>query len=138
MPNDDPYYDAFISYKSEYKPWVETLALNLTRQGIRVWVDDWRKRPGDLIAGTLDQAIKNSRSGVLIVTPEAVASGWVQEEYATMLEREKRGGFRLIPVILRESDGFPFLNNRFWIDFTVPEKYERRLYELAQSVRGLT
>jgi hypothetical protein len=137
MSADNPEYDVFISYKSEYKPWVNTLARNLERQRLTVWVDDWRKRPGDLIAETLDRAIKGSRAGVLVVTPEAVASGWVQEEYASMLEREKMGGFRLIPVILRKSEAFPFLRNRFWIDFTAPEHYPRRLYELAQGVQGL-
>ena len=113
-------YDVFISYRSEYKPWVETLARNLERQGLTVWLDDWRKRPGDLITETLDKAMMDSRAGVLVVTPEAVASGWVQEEYASMLARERKGGFRLIPVILRETEGFPFLRNRVWIDFTAP------------------
>jgi hypothetical protein len=136
MPNDDPEFDVFISYKSEYKPWVETLARNLTQQRLTVWLDDWRRRPGDLIAGTLDKAIKNSKAGVLVVTPEAVASGWVQEEYASMLQREKMGGFRLIPIILREGEAFPFLRNRFWIDFTSPDRYRRRLYELVQGVQG--
>jgi TIR domain-containing protein len=137
MSNSNPEYDVFISYKSEYKPWVETLARNLERQRLTVWLDDWRKRPGDLIAGTLDKAIKSSRAGVLVVTPEAVASGWVQEEYESMLAREKKGGFQLIPAILRKSEGFPFLRNRFWIDFTAPEHYPRRLYELVQGVQGL-
>jgi hypothetical protein len=137
MANGNPEYDVFISYKSEYKPWVETLARNLKRQRLMVWFDDWSKRPGDLIAGTLDRAIKNSRAGVLVVTPEAEASGWVQEEYESMLAREKLGGFRLIPVILRKSEGFPFLRNRFWIDFGDPEQYPRRLYELVRGVQGL-
>jgi hypothetical protein len=109
----------------------------LSSQRLAVWVDDWRKIPGDSIAETLDKAIKSSRAGVLVVTPEAVASGWVQEEYASMLAREKMGGFRLVPAILRKSEGFPFLKNRFWIDFTAPEHYPRRLYELVQGVRGL-
>jgi hypothetical protein len=137
MSNGNPQYDVFISYKSEYKPWVETLARNLERQRLTVWLDDWRKRPGDLIAGTLDNAIKSSRAGVLVVTPEAVASGWVQEEYESMLAREKQGGFRLIPAILRKSEGFPFLRNRVWIDFTAAEHYPRRLYELVQGAQGL-
>jgi hypothetical protein len=136
MSGTNPEYDVFISYKSEYKPWVETLARNLSQQGLIVWLDDWRKRPGDLVAGTLDKAINNSKAGVLVVTPEAVASGWVQEEYASMLNREKLGHFRLIPVILRESEAVPFLKNRFWIDFTNPENYRRRFYELVQGVRG--
>jgi len=135
MSNGNPQYDVFISYKSEYKPWVETLARNLERQRLTVWLDDWRKRPGDLIAGTLDNAIKSSRAGVLVVTPEAVASGWVQEEYESMLAREKKGGFRLIPAILRKSEGFPFLRNRFWIDFTAPEHAGAGRREVRQPGR---
>jgi hypothetical protein len=136
MPGGQVQYDVFISYKSDYKPWVETLARNLKRQRFEVWLDDWRRMPGDLIAGTLDEAINNSKAGVLVVTPEAAASGWVQEEYATMLAREKRGGFRLIPIILRESSGIPFLSNRFWVDFTKQDDYPRKLYELVQALRG--
>ena len=74
MSNGNPEYDVFISYKSEYKPWVDTLMRNLERQRLRVWVDDWRKIPGALVAATLDKAISGSRVGVLIVTPEAVAA----------------------------------------------------------------
>lgn len=38
---------------------------------------------------------------------------------------------------MSQSNGFPFLRNRFWVDFTSPEKYGRRLYELVQGIRGL-
>jgi hypothetical protein len=136
MPGGQAQYDVFISYKSGYKPWVEALARNLKRQRFEVWLDDWRRMPGALIAGTLEEAINNSKAGVLVATPEAAASGWVQEEYETMLAREKRGDFRLIPIILRESSGFPFLRNRFWVDFTKQDDYSRKLYELVQALRG--
>lgn len=45
----DTLYDAFISYKSEYLPWVETLARNLRRLGVEVWLDEWHRRPGDRV-----------------------------------------------------------------------------------------
>jgi hypothetical protein len=132
MPNDDPKYDVFISYKSENKSWAETLARNLVQQRLTVWLDDWRKRPGDLITGTL----KNAKAGLIVVTPEALASGWVQEEYESMQGREKLGSFQVILVVLGEIDGLPFLSNKPWIDFTDPEKYRRGLYEVVQGVRG--
>lgn len=136
-----PRYDAFISYKSEYKPWVEALARNLERQKLKVWFDDWRKVAGERITVTLEAGIAAARSGILIVTPEAAESGWVQKEYDTMVAEENRprsdgSRFRVLPVILRESGGFPFLTTRFVVDFRDQTLYRRRLFELAQGVRG--
>ena len=79
-----PPYDVFISYKSDYKPWVEALARNLQAQGLSVWFDDWRKVAGDRVTLTLEVGIQQARDGILIVTPEAAESGWVQKEYDTM------------------------------------------------------
>src|SRR4051812_29427250 len=104
MPGDERRYDVFISYKSEYKPWVETLARNLEAQGLTVWLDDWRRVPGDRVDLTIEQALARARNGVLVVTPEAVGSGWVQDEYATMRRRAATGdGFRVIPAIVRAA-----------------------------------
>jgi hypothetical protein len=64
MPGGDAQFDVFISYKSEYKPWVEALARNLKQQRFEVWLDDWRRIPGSLIPGTLDSAINNSKVSI--------------------------------------------------------------------------
>ena len=44
--------------------------------------------------------------------------------------------FRVIPVLLRPTGGFPFLQTRFVIDFRDPVDYERRLIELVRGLRG--
>lgn len=130
-------FDVFISYKSEYKPWVESLAENLTAQGLTVWLDDWRKVAGDRVSLTLETALQKSKSGVIVVTPEAAQSGWVQKEYDTMMSlAAKKPGFRCIPAILRRTDGFPFLNTVFAVDFRDRDQYRRKLYELVCGLRG--
>ena len=44
--------------------------------------------------------------------------------------------FRVIPVLLRPTGGFPFLQTRFVVDFRDPADYERRLIELVRGLRG--
>jgi hypothetical protein len=138
---ETPTYDAFISYKSDYRAWVETLARNLEAQGLSVWFDDWRKIAGDPIATTLRSGIEQARAGILVVTPEAAESGWVQQEYESMLAEVNRprpdgSQFRLIPLLLRHGGCFPFLETRFVVDFRDSDLYERRVVELLAGVRG--
>jgi hypothetical protein len=134
-------YDAFISYKSEYLPWVETLARNLRRLRVDVFLDEWHRRPGDRVAPSLQQALDASRAGVLVVTPEAAASGWVQDEYDRMRHLQRnRPDFRLVPVILRETPKFAFAESLFAVDFREAGSeavYRRRLHELVCGIRGI-
>lgn len=140
MP-DNPDFDVFISYKNEYFPWVEVLGRNLEQNGFSVWLDDWRRVAGDPVARSLAHALSISRNGIIVVTPEAAQSGWVQSEYETMRERQRRGdGFRCIPVILKASEGFAFLNELFAVDFRdtlTPVHYRRKLHELVCGLQGL-
>lgn len=133
-------YDVFISYKSEYLAWVEALARNVERQGLTVWLDHWRRVPGNPVASSLERALHASRAGILVVTPEAAQSGWVQSEYEQMRARQRRGdGFRLIPLILQASEGFAFVGELFAVDFRAASTaglYRRRLHEVVCGVRG--
>jgi len=137
----DTLRDAFISYKSEYLPWVETLGRNLRRLGVSVWLDEWDRKPGDRISVSLQAALDASRAGVLVVTPEAAASGWVQDEYDRMRHLQRtRPDFRLVPVILRETPKFAFKDSLFTVDFrnSMAEMvYRRKLHELVCGIRGL-
>jgi hypothetical protein len=141
LMQETPTYDVFISYKSDYKPWVETLARNLEAQGLMVWFDDWRKVAGDRVSIALEVGIQQAHAGILIVTPEAAESGWVQREYDTMVSEEHRprrdgSRFRVIPVLLRPTGSFPFLQTRFAVDFRNPANYERSLIELVHGLRS--
>jgi hypothetical protein len=137
----DTLYDAFISYKSEYFTWVETLARNLRTLGVDVWLDEWHRTPGDRVSVSLQAALDASRAGVLVVTPEAAASGWVQDEYDRMRHLQRtRPEFRLVPVILRETPKFAFKDSLFTVDFrdaTSDAVYRRKLHELVCGIRGL-
>jgi hypothetical protein len=133
-------FDVFISYKSEYLPWVEVLARNLERQGLSVWLDDWQRVAGRRVSQSLQAGLNEASAAILVVTPEAAQSGWVQSEYERMRQRQRQGdGFHCVPLILRATDGFAFLDELFAVDFQdvrTPELYRRRLHQVVCGLQG--
>src|SRR5439155_372939 len=110
-------FDVFISYGHQDQAWVRTLAENLYRAGLEVFYDEWEIGPGDVLVHRLDEGIRTSRSGMLVVSPASLARPWVMEEYAAMLTRAVADQQRLIPVLLGEAELPPFLATRVWVDF---------------------
>ena len=131
-------FDVFLSHGSEDKPWVRTLAENLERLGVRVFLDEWEILPGDVLVHELDEGILRSRSGVLVCSPTAMAKPWVRIEYAAMMGRAIEGRQRLVPVLYREVELPPLLAARLWVDFRGAdgEEYLGRVQQLAGVLRG--
>jgi hypothetical protein len=133
-----PQFDVFLSYSSIDKIWVMKLKDDLLRYRVSVWLDKDEIRPGDLFAEALEQALDNCRAVALIVSPEAIASGWVREEYnrALDLAKTRQARVRLIPVILREAKLPGFLKSRSWVDFRDETAYAQNVWELVWGITG--
>ncbi len=132
-PQNNTAYDVFISHRSLYKPWVETLAHNLRKRGYKVWLDTWELVPGRNFAPGLQRGLDAARKGILVATPDAVDSGWVREEYEAMLSRKQRDpGFSIVPLVFGEFPDLPFLANVHCVDFRdpLPVAYRRAFYLL--------
>ncbi len=70
-------WDVFVSYGHEDAAWVRVLAGNLHRAGLDVFVDEWELVGGDRVTGRLEDAIRGSVNGVLVVSPRALELlGW--------------------------------------------------------------
>ena len=134
----DATFDAFISYGHQDADWVQTLADNLHRQGLDVFLDRWEIAPGDILVHELERGLLGSYNGVLMVSPASVARPWVQQEYAVMVDRAIAGKQRLVPVLLGEVDVPPFAAARLWVDFRGADgpEYERRVRQLADALKG--
>jgi hypothetical protein len=78
-------YDIFMSYRTTHTDWVETLAHNLKAQGYSIFLDRWELIPGQHFPGAIAQALKNSRCAILVASPDASDSGWVQQELQLMI-----------------------------------------------------
>ncbi len=132
-------YDAFVSYGHADAAWVRTLAGNLERLGVHVFLDAWELVAGDLIAVRLQEGLAEAGAVVFVVSPASVGRGWVNEEFAAAVAGAAAGRQRLIPVLLGEVGLPPLVAARLYVDFRHledPAGYEARVRELAAAVRG--
>ena len=109
--------------------------------GFEVFFDEWELVGGDRVTGRLEEAIRNSVNGVLVVSPHSLSRPWVREEYEALLRQAvQQPGRRLIPVLYADADLPPFLANRLWVDFrnaaTTGPEYDAPLGELVRYLQG--
>ena len=130
-------FDVFLSHSSVDKPWVTKLKLALERHGIDVWLDKDEIRPGDSFIEALELGLAACKSIVLIISPEAMESGWVKEEYYSALNLVSQNhDLRLIPVILRDANIPRFLSNRMYVDFREDSLFEDKVRLLVWGIKG--
>ncbi len=137
MPDINPNvtkYDVFLSYSSVDKTRVIKLKDDLLYYGVSVWLDKDEIRPGDIFAQALEEALDNCRAIALIVSPEAVKSGWVKEEYYRALNL--KASVQLIPVILRGAELPGFLTSRNCVDFRDETIYIQNVERLVWGITG--
>ena len=74
-------FDAFISYSSRNRQWVEScLVMNLEQCGYSLCLDYMHFIPGECIMDNIVSAVENSRHTLLVVTPSYIKSGWCDFE----------------------------------------------------------
>lgn len=132
-------YDIFISYRTTNREWVEILAKNLKQQGYKIFLDAWELQGGQNFMQTIYGAIKSSHCALLIATPDAAESGWVQREYEIMVQQQQEhDDFFYIPVIFGEFPDFPFLETVQAVDFKDSEQanYSEAFQRLISALNG--
>jgi hypothetical protein len=95
MPN----YDFFVSHASEDKEAVaRPLAQNLRAKGLSVWYDEFTLQPGDSLREFIDKGIRQSRFGVIILSPSFFRKAWPKTELAGIHSVEILGTSKIIPI----------------------------------------
>jgi hypothetical protein len=131
-------WHVFLSHAKADGEWVRVLAENLHQLDVDVFFDEWTIAPGDVVVHELDEGLRDSLAGALVVSPVALERPWVRAEYAAMMTRAVQEGFRLIPVLLKDAELPPLLASRSWVDFRTADgpKYFTKVKELAALLKG--
>ena len=129
-------FDALLSHYSGDKAWVTRLKDALQSHGLKVWLDKDEIRPGVTFVRALEEGIEESNSLVVIISPEAMASPWVEEEYSRALTLAHDKQRPLIPVILREAKIPGFLANRNHVDFRDETTFDENVERLVYGITG--
>jgi hypothetical protein len=105
----------FISYSHRDRDLANELALRLSDESYGIWIDDTRLRGGTPWHEGIDDGLSESDVLVLLLSPSALESAQVQEEYQTFLDRGKP----IIPVLIEPVSTLPsVLASIHYVDFT--------------------
>jgi hypothetical protein len=138
-------YAAFLSYAHRYRPWVEVLQKNLEAclvdagRSAKIFLDTTDLGSGRSWVGQLQVGLGRAEQLVLVVTPEALASSWVVNEWQSFVaSRPDWHEGRLHLAMLVETPLPPFLSQIQFVDFQPPGEpaYYRAVQRLAASLLG--
>ncbi len=103
----------FISHSSNDKAFVRQLASNLKDIGHQPWLDEWEIRVGDCIVSKIEQGIADANFVIIVLSSNAVRSGWVEREWKSKYWDEIQQNKTLVLPVLIENCQIPQLLNLF-------------------------
>ncbi|NLT17886.1 MAG: toll/interleukin-1 receptor domain-containing protein [Clostridiales bacterium] len=92
-------YDVFISHASEDKDeFVRPFVAKLQENGVKVWFDEFSLRIGDSLRRSIDNGLKNSRYGIVVLSEAFFNKEWPQRELDGLFAREVNGEKVILPI----------------------------------------
>ncbi|GAA3986716.1 hypothetical protein GCM10022384_38440 [Streptomyces marokkonensis] len=92
-------WDVFISHASEDKAAVaRPLRDALTKLGVAVWLDEAQMRIGHSLRRKIDEGIRASRFGVVVLSTSFITKGWTNHELDGLVTRNVAGEQSLLPI----------------------------------------
>jgi len=92
-------WDVFICHASEDKEtFVRPLAVALQRAGLRVWYDEFSLTLGDSLRRSIDNGLRESRFGVVVLSMSFFEKHWPQLELDGLAQREVNGQKVILPI----------------------------------------
>ncbi|SSC25061.1 Toll/interleukin-1 receptor homology (TIR) (chaperone) [Klenkia terrae] len=92
-------WDVFLSHATEDKASVALpLRDALTERGVTVWLDKTEIKIGDSLRRKIDEGIRSSRYGVVVLSPSFFAKGWTNLELDGLVTRSVAGEQSMLPI----------------------------------------
>ncbi|WP_216904677.1 toll/interleukin-1 receptor domain-containing protein [Synechococcus sp. CCY 9618] len=123
----------FISHSSVDKAFVRRLFEDLRTLGHSPWLDEWQIKVGDCIISSIQEGLSSSDYIIVVLSPAAVASGWVEREWKDAYWTEVSAGRTIVlPVLLADCEVPSLIRTKRYADFRT--KYELGLATLCQAI----
>jgi hypothetical protein len=92
-------WDVFLSHATEDKASVALPLRNaLTERGVTVWLDKTEIKIGDSLRRKIDEGIRSSRYGIVVLSPSFFAKGWTNLELDGLVTRTVAGEQTMLPI----------------------------------------
>ena len=136
---DQGKHDIFVSYASEDGDFARPLADALQAEGLHIWRYDLELKLGDNPRQSIEEGIRHSRYGLVILSPAFYQRPQAMHEKDLMLSRDIDEGQYILAVLygitereIRERS--LHLANRWWLDSARLSK-EELASQIARKVR---
>lgn len=129
-------YDLFLSHASENIALAERIRDALTERGHSVWLDRTHLTAGAQWVAGIEAGLQECRAFALVATREAMASRFVQTEYAVAVElaHDPERSLPLLPLLF-ENVKLPLILRSFqYVDFRRHEEFSQRVDELSRAL----
>jgi len=94
-------YDVFVSHAFEDKEsFVDEFVVEMEKLGFKVWYDSQRLQWGDSMRERIDNGLKNSRYGIVVLSPDYIANHkyWTKAELNGLFQLETINGKTILPI----------------------------------------
>jgi hypothetical protein len=118
--------NVFISHASEDGEWARKLTDELKRLGLKAWNPSSQVTPGQNWALEVGKALEKSGAMIVLLSPASAKSDSVKREieYAITSKRFRKS---LIPVMLRQTTGFPWVLSQLQFEQGEPSEVAKRI-----------
>jgi len=131
MVSQENKWDTFICHASEDKEaFVLALAQGLQKEGFKIWVDEWCLDVGDSISQSIEEGLRNSRYGIVVLSQAFFMKAWPKKELSALLAKESTTARVILPVLYQLSFADVYTNAPLLAD-RVAAKSEDGLPQLS-------
>jgi hypothetical protein len=102
---------------------------------VKPWLDQREIEIGDSLSGKIQEGLSSCHSLIVILSPDALARPWVQEELRAAYARRLAGDFKIFPVLHKECALPAFLADYRYADFRDESRYDESLSLLVRAIK---
>jgi len=124
----------FVSHAHQDAEFAQRLAADLRQQGWDIWMAPQSIRPGERWVTAINRGLAESGIFLLVLTPAAVQSRWVEQETDAAIDLAHHGEIRFIPLDVQSTRKPPLWRTYQWISFQ--GDYPTALAQLMRALRG--
>ena len=123
----------FISHAANDEDFARKLGSQLSALGFEVWDPSEQLLPGDNWALKIGEALEESRTMIVLLSPDSMKSDWVRREIQYALGDRNYEG-RVFPVMVRPTEEVPWILHKFHMLRTNnPAKISKRIASTSRQ-----
>ena len=123
----------FISHSSNDVEFARTLAKDLDKRGVKVWLSEMNIKVGDSIPQKINDALENCNFFAIILSNDSVNSEWVMKELSSaFVEELERQSIVVLPILWKPCKIPPLIMDKRYASFT--KNYDSGLDDLLSRL----